>query len=118
VYLKTSLSPSQLLDLWSTLSACYYDDGPYSTNTCEIYFYSLLPSSPLADKGAGPMSQDERGARENFAAEELANVLTHFCTEMGCKVSIYDSKPQRLGLRQIIVGYSTRVQVTVHRSRK
>lgn len=120
MYLKTSLSPSQLLDLWSALTACYYDEGTHDTNTCEIYFYTLLPSSPFAEKAQGPLGEEEREKREDFAASELANVLAYFCSQMECKVSVYDSNPaaKEKTFLTHLKQYSTRVQITVHRSPK
>lgn len=117
MYFKTSLSPHQLLYLWSALSACYYEEGRYDVNSCEIYFYSLLPSSPFADQSSGSLGNSEREKREGFAAQELSDVLSHFCSEMDCEVSIYDSKPRETGFYSILSGYSTRVVVAVHRKK-
>lgn len=85
--LSTTLSPTQLINLWMQLEDAYHGVNSFGGDTAEIYAYTLVASSPIAGTKS---SLGQQAARDQAvaAAEALDEVLTHFEAVRQCRIEV------------------------------
>jgi hypothetical protein len=105
-----NITINQALNLWSQLAKCLLHSNTYSSDTAEIYIYTLMEYSPhYANNPDGIFALEDRQKAINV----LIDLCTRFEKEFSCVILIQEHSCRLVDASHSAVDYPARIHLQV-----
>jgi hypothetical protein len=105
-----NISINQALTLWSLLAKCLMHSSLYSSDTAEIYIYTLMEYSPhYANNPDGVFALEDRQKAVNI----LVDLCMRFEKEFSCVVLVQEHSCRLVDASHLAVDYPARIHLQV-----